>query len=61
MAQREFFAEIQRVLSLYLDAYRQLHSTDSPEVPNQRWNKIAWLDAETEKLAVEWVMKDSMF
>jgi len=60
MAQWEFFAEIQRAQSLYLDAYRHLHSTDSPEVLNERWNKIAWLDAETEKLVIEWAMKDSM-
>lgn len=60
MADSEFVSELQKARSLYVDAYRQLHSTESPEVPSEQWDEIAWLDAETEKLVVEWVMKDSM-
>ena len=60
MAQWEFLDELQKARSLYLDAYRQLYSTESPKVPSEQWNDIAWLDAETEKLVIEWVMKDSM-
>ena len=60
MADSEFVSELQKARSLYVDAYRQLHSTESPEVPSEQWDDIAWLDAETEKLVVEWVMKDSM-
>ena len=60
MAQWEFLSDLQKAQSLYLDAYRRLHSTESPELPSERWNDIAWLDAETEKLVIEWVMKDSM-
>lgn len=60
MAQWEFLSDLQKAQSLYLDAYSQLHSTESPDVPNEQWNDIAWLDAETEKLVIEWVMKDSM-
>jgi hypothetical protein len=60
MAQWEFLNELQKARSLYLDAYRQLHSSESPEVPSEQWDDIAWLDAETEKLVIQWVMKDSM-
>ena len=60
MAQWGFLSELQKARSLYLDAYRQLHSTESPEVPREQWDDIAWLDAETEKLVIQWVMKDSM-
>jgi hypothetical protein len=60
MADSEFVSELQTARSLYVDAYRQLHSTESPVVPSEQWDDIAWLDAETEKLVVEWVMKDSM-
>ena len=60
MAQWEFLSDLHKAQSLYLDAYRQLHSIESPEVPSEQWNNIAWLDAETEKLVVAWVMKDSM-
>ena len=61
MAQWVFLNEHQKARSLYLDAHRQLYSTESPEIPSERWNDIAWLDAETERLVIEWVMKDSMF
>ena len=60
MAQWEFLSDLQKAQSLYLDAYTQLYTFESPEVPSERWNDIAWLDAETEKLVIEWVMKDSM-
>jgi len=60
MAQWEFLSDLQKAQSLYLDAYRQLYSIESPEVPSERWSDIAWLDAETEKLVIEWAMKDSM-
>ena len=60
MAQWEFLSDLQKAQSLYLDAYRQLHSVESPEVSSERWSDIPWLDAETEKLVIEWVMKDSM-
>ena len=60
MAQWEFLSDLQKAQSLYLDAHRQFHSIESPEIPSEPWNDIAWLDAETEKLVVKWVMKDSM-
>ena len=60
MAHWEFLNELQKARSLYLDAYRQLREAESPEVPIEKWDDIAWLDAETEKLVGEWVMKDSM-
>ena len=60
MAQWEFLNELQQARSLYLDAYRQLHEAESPEVASEKWDDIAWLDAETENLVVEWVMKDSL-
>lgn len=60
MAQWEFLSELQKARSLYLEAYRKLHETQSPDVPSEKWDDIAWLDAETEKLVVEWVMKDSL-
>ena len=60
MAQWEFLSDLHKAQSLYLDAYRQLHSIEATEVPSERWNDIAWLDAEAEKLVVAWVMKDSM-
>lgn len=61
MAQWEFLNEIQKARSLYLDAYRRLYEAESPEVACEKWDDIAWLDSEAEKLVVEWVIKDSMF
>lgn len=60
MAQWEFLPDLQKARSLYLDAYRQLYTTESPEVPLEQWDDIAWLDTETERLVIEWVMKDPM-
>ena len=59
MAQWIFLTELQRAQATYLYAYRQLHSYDPSKIPSERWKDIAWLDAETEKLVDELIVKGS--
>jgi hypothetical protein len=60
MAQWEFLSELQKAQSLYLDAYRRMYQTGSSEVASELWNDLGWLDAETEKLVITWVLQESL-
>ena len=58
MAQWIFLTELQKARALYVDSYKQSQRCNPPIVPPDQWDDMSWLEAETDRLIIEWILNE---